>query len=68
MVRAYLPQLFPNNIESNTTNPPQGSIEIPPIPPTIDKEVVEEVATVFDNLIYNETGGGNDGRVDILGG
>lgn len=68
MVRAFLPQLFPNNIESNTTSPPQGSMEIPPLPPTIDKEVVEEVATVFDNLIYDEDGVGSTGQVNILGG
>lgn len=38
--------------------------DVPP-PPTADFEVIEEVATVFDNLIYNETGGGNDGQVVI---
>jgi len=38
---------------------------IPP-PPTIpDFEIIEEVATVFDNMIYNETGGGNDGQVVV---
>jgi len=34
-------------------------------PPEFDNELIEEVATVFDNLIYDESGGGNDGFVLI---
>lgn len=37
----------------------------PPLPPGIDNELIEEVAGVFDNMIYNETGSGNDGQVQI---
>lgn len=68
LVRVFLPQVFPRSISTNTNNAPQGENVSPVIPPIIDKEVIEESLGVFDNMIYNETGGGNDGRVNILGG
>lgn len=68
MVRAFLPQSFPSNLETNTDRSPQGLGQIPPVPPTIDKELIEEVATVFDNLIYDIDGATDTGQVDILGG
>ena len=37
----------------------------PPAPPTFTFEVAEQVAAVFDNIIYNETGGGNDGQLVV---
>lgn len=36
-----------------------------PPPPTEDFEVAEQTAAVFDDLIYNETGGGNDGQIVV---
>jgi hypothetical protein len=39
-----------------------------PIPPPItpsDFEVAEQVATVFDDVVYNETGSGNDGQLVV---
>lgn len=49
-------------------NPPQeifgGDIQPPPITPS-DFEVAEQVASVFDDIIYDETGGGNDGQVVV---
>lgn len=68
MVKAFFPQSFPGNLETNTNTPPQHSSSVPTIPPTIDKELVEEVATVFDNLIYDIDGATDTGQVDILGG
>ncbi len=45
---------------------PQSPFVIqPPLPPGFDDELIEEVAGVFDNMIYNETGSGNDGKVLI---
>lgn len=36
-----------------------------PPPPKEFVELVEETTGVFENMIYNETGGGNDGNVII---
>ena len=39
-----------------------------PIPPPLNIptfEVAEQTAAVFDNIIYNESGGGNDGQVVV---
>jgi len=41
-----------------------GDAGTPP-PPVLDFEIIEEVASVFDNMIYNESGGGNDGQVVV---
>ncbi len=37
----------------------------PPAPPTFTFEVAEQTVGVFDNIIYNETGGGNDGQLVV---
>lgn len=68
MVRAFVPQSFPGNIETNTNFPPQHESTIAPLPPVIDHELHEETLGVFGNIIYDETGGGNDGQVEISGG
>lgn len=68
MVRAFVPQSFPGHVETNTDHPPQNNENTNPVPPPIENELHEETAGVFGNLIYDETGGGNDGRVKILGG
>ncbi len=37
----------------------------PPPPSVVDHELAEQVASVFDDVIYNETGGGNDGQIAV---
>lgn len=37
----------------------------PPAPPTFTFEVAEQTVGVFDNIIYNESGGGNDGQIVV---
>lgn len=48
-------------------NPPQMlfSDPTPPAPPSFTFEVAEQTVGVFDNIIYNETGGGNDGQIVV---
>ncbi len=46
----------PNKLFSDPTPPP---------PSAVDHELAEQVAAVFDNVIYNETGGGNDGQLVV---
>jgi hypothetical protein len=62
MVRAYFPQSFPNDLETNTDYPPQGS-EIGGGPTSVDNELHEESGGVFGNLIYND--GSESGNVKI---
>jgi hypothetical protein len=66
LVRAFFPQTFPGHVETNTNFPPQSTLGVTTPPPTIGSELVEEVATVFDNLIYDD--GTETGQVRILGG
>ncbi len=40
-----------------------GDTGTPPI--VEDFEVAEQVAAVFDNVIYNESGGGDDGQLVV---
>lgn len=62
MVRAYLPQSFPNDLETNTDYPPQGS-EFGAAPSIGSNELHEETGGVFGNLIYNN--GSESGNVKI---
>lgn len=41
-----------------------GTSPAPP-PAVLDFELVEETVGVFQNLIYNESGGGNDGQIVV---
>ncbi len=38
---------------------------VPPPPTAPDMELAEQVLGVFDNVIYNESGGGNDGGIVV---
>ena len=58
MVRAFLPQSFPGNLDTNTNFPPQSSIPAGGGVITFDDELIEEVATFFDKLLHNDAGGG----------
>lgn len=42
---------------------PNAPLPPPPTPP--DKELAEQTTGVFDNVIYNETGSGNDGDIVV---
>lgn len=37
----------------------------PPPPPTFIFEVAEQTVGVFDDIIYDETGSGNDGQIVV---
>jgi len=63
MVFAYLPQSFPNDLETNTNTPPQGTGAGEAPPPVTSNELHEESSGVFGNLIYND--GTESGNVKI---
>lgn len=45
---------------------PQSPFVIqPPLPPGFDNELIEEVSGTIDLMIYDESGSGNDGFVQI---
>ncbi|KKK89267.1 hypothetical protein LCGC14_2734850, partial [marine sediment metagenome] len=45
---------------------PQSPFTVqPPLPPGFDDELIEEVAGVFDNMIYDADGVGDTGKVLI---
>lgn len=62
----YQRALYGPNFSKIDLDPPQSLLTVAPPPPLFDFEVIEEVATVFDNMIYNESGGGNDGQVAVI--
>lgn len=47
---------MPQNLFQDSTPPPPGIVDV---------EIIEETTGVFDKLIYDETGGGNDGFIAI---
>lgn len=53
LVRAYFPQAFPGNIQSNTDYPPQ-SFSSETTPPVFNLEIIEETPGNFTTLNFEE--------------